>query len=273
MLSLYESEKTLPKEVFQIGDIYVEVDNTEKARALYQQVLDEWPESEYVFNAEAGFIKADIHDGYDEAAMLGIETLIEEYKDNYNLPRTVLLFGEQYWDFALVENSNLPHDRKVKKTEDEKASEREKMIDYYSKALTVWEIVINEFSESQLMYDAYRMAGEAARFSRQYQKAVEYYRAYQEKWPDDNRAVLAQFNLCNSYNAMLHRGIIPENEAYETMKKEYEIMVQKYPDSPLCSGVNANIKEYERKITPKKHKSMEEISELIRIQKSKQGGK
>ena len=44
MLAIYANEKTLPKEVFQIGDIYIEVDNTEKARALYQQVLDEWPE-------------------------------------------------------------------------------------------------------------------------------------------------------------------------------------------------------------------------------------
>ncbi len=260
MLAIYANEKTLPKEVFQIGDIYIEVDNTEKARALYQQVLDEWPESEYVFNAKAGFIKADIHDGYDEAAMIGIDNLMAEYMENKGLPRAVFSFGEQYWDLAQAEKRKLPQGRNAVRTE----GDTYKMDYYYSQALTLWEKIIVQLPESQNLSTAYQMAAEAARAMREHEIALKYFKAFVENWPDDERAGHCQFMVCSTYQSLMSKGILPEEEAYELMKAEYEKMVRDYPDNPQCRTVYAYINDYEINHTPVQvPQTIEELMKLI----------
>jgi TolA-binding protein len=271
MLEIYANQKTLPKEVFQIGDIYLEVDNSEKARALYQQVLDEWPESQYVFNAKAGFIKADIHDGYDDKAMTGIDTLITDYKDRVGLSNTVFLFGEQYWNLALNEHRKLPSGRLAIRKE----SDIEKMVDYYSKALTVWEKVINQLPSALNVSTAYKMAAEASKSSRQYEKALQYFQAYVEKWPDDDYAGHCQFMACCVCQSMLGKGNIPENESYELLKQNYEKFIKDYPENPQHKTVYAYIKDYEIRHTPEKvPQTLEEALEMCLAYDNaeKQGG-
>ncbi len=267
MLFIYANEKTLPKEVFQIGDIYIEVDNTEKARSLYQQVLDEWPESEYVFNAKAGFIKADIHNGYDEAAMTGVDNLMAEYMENTGLPHAVFSFGEQYWDLAQSEKRKLPKGRLAVRTK----GDSEKMVYYYSEALSLWERIINQLPESQNLSTAYRMAAEASRAMGEHETALQYFKAFVEKWPEDNYAGHCQFMVCSTYQSMAGKGIITEEEAYKSMKIEYEKMVQNYPDNPQCSTVHAYINDYEINHNPVKVPlTVEEVIKMIESDENSQ---
>ena len=132
--------------------------------------MDEWPESEYVFNAKAGFIKADIHDGCDEAAMAGVDNLMTEYKENTGLPRAVFSFGEQYWDLAQAEKRKIPHGRTAVRTE----GDTDKMVYYYSQALTLWEKIIIQLPESQNLSTAYKMAAEAGWAMGDHEAALKY---------------------------------------------------------------------------------------------------
>jgi len=241
----------LAKEVFQIGDIYIEMDNTEKARTLYQQVLDEWPESQYVFNAYAGFIKADIHDGYDEAAMTGIDALIANYKDNSGLPFAVFQFGEQYWDMAQSERRKdnpmavppqiLPAKQEVVISDKTK--------DYYTNAQNIWEKIIQDMPSSSMAYQAYRYAAEACKIIGQNDKAIEYFQAVVDNWPDDDMASHCLNMIADVYRTVQDSGALSQSEAESRMKQVYELLATDYPDSAPGLYAAEWLHNYENKIT------------------------
>jgi tetratricopeptide (TPR) repeat protein len=246
MLDVYKDVKSLPKEIAQVGDRYLEVDNSEKARSLYNQVLDEWPQSEYVLNARAGLIKADIHDGTDTTVMEDINDLITDFNDRRELPNTVFLLGEEYWKQALSENQKTLTSRRGSQI-----VQNDKANDCYMKAQVIWEKIINGMSGSPNMSMAYRMAAEACRSSGQLEKSLQYYQKFIEKWPDDDFASHCQFMVCTIYQSKLSKGIISEKEAYKLMKTGYDKMVQNYPDNPQVKTIHTWIKDYENKYTPK----------------------
>jgi tetratricopeptide (TPR) repeat protein len=235
MLDIYKDQKSLPKEVFQIGDIYLELGNSEKARSFYNQVLNEWSESEYVFNALAGIVKADIKDGYDEAAMIGIDGLITDYIERKELPNTVFLFGEDYWNLARAQRSKDNPATKFPAMSPMVISG--KTIEYYTKAQNIWEKIIQNMPSSSMANKAYLFAAEACKITGENEKAIEYFQTIVEKWPDDNMNSHCLNMIASIYQTLQNTGGLSQSEAESKIKKVYEHIASAYPDS--APGLNA----------------------------------
>jgi TolA-binding protein len=242
MLSLYKDAGTIGKEVAQIGDIYVEIGNTIKARSLYQQVLDEWPQSEYVLNARAGFIKADIHDGNDTNVMTDINDLIKEYKNKTNLPPIVLDFGRQYWKQA---NETRAQARALSE-KNTKEVLTEDIIQKYLKARKIWNELINELPDSRTTGEATFMVAETHNTLNETQQALPIYQNFLEKWPDFNFSWVAQDRIIKIYK---RDGLNDSKSGYKSedlIIAGYETLVEKFPDSPGAEDARKKLESYRK---------------------------
>ena len=122
--------------------------------------------------------------------------------------------------------------------------------EYYIKAQAVWEKSINKLPISPDISMTYQMSAEACRSSGQFEKALQYYKAFVENWPEDKAAGHCQFMICSLYQSLAGKGIMPEKEAYELTKEAYEILVRDYPENPQIRTVKAYINDYEMKNMP-----------------------
>jgi tetratricopeptide (TPR) repeat protein len=239
LLKIYQNQKTLPKEVFQIGDIYLETGDSIQARSLYNQVMEEWPESQYVFNAKAGFIKADIHDGNDEAAMIGIDGLITDYIDRKELPPTVFLFGEQYWKMAVDKRrEELP--QKMLVYLDEIKPPSEKVVSNYLSALEIWEKAITNFPDSQDAGEAAFMTGEVYNAIGSYDEAIQTYTDFIDTYPDLDFSWVAQDRIIKIYKRIIIVDKQSDSETEKSLINAYEKLIRLFPDCLYAESAKKN---------------------------------
>jgi outer membrane protein assembly factor BamD (BamD/ComL family) len=259
MLSIYGSANTIGKEVAQIGDIYVEIGNTTKARELYNQVLNDWPQSEYVFNAKAGFIKADIKEGKDSEALAGIDTLITDYKDRRELPNTVFLFGENYWNQSRQEFA-----KANPVFQGRKSVPNEMVKDRLFQAKTVWEKIIDQLPDSNTKAQAYKFAAMCYQDLDDREKAITYYQTVVDKWPGYADADSCLFMIERVYCSFIELGIKSYSEVEPMMENAYKNIVANYPDSPYKQTAQKWLAYYEKKNQPRKKVSIEEFHEFLK---------
>jgi tetratricopeptide (TPR) repeat protein len=249
MLSLYKDEKTLAKEVAQVGDRYLEMDNSEKARSLYQQVLDDWPQSEYVFNAKTGLIKADIKDGNDATVLPAIDALITDFNDRRELPNTVFLLGEEYWNKAIEERYQTYQQLAQQsngKAPNKNLVNNSKTTSDFIMTIDIWSRIINNLPVSNVTPQAYMYTGDIYEYLCQYKQSIEYHSTVVDKWPEYENAWSAQYKITKAYKEMAIMGEITKNEA-ETLKIEaYQKLVNLFPDCPMAEKANRELIIYNK---------------------------
>ena len=244
MLTIYKDEKTLPKEIFQIGDIYTEVDKTDKARQLHNQVINEWPQSEYVFNARAGLIKADIADSYDEDALTGIDNLITDFKDRRELPIIVFMIGEDCYKRGIEERNNTFKEL-VSQSDgsppDKNLVNNSKTTNEFARTINIWSRIINNLPSSNVAAQAYLFTGEILRYLYQYQQAIEHFNNVVEKWPDYEYAWVAQYRILKLYPELYKEGIISKAENITLIHETQNELLEKFPDCPIADSIRKQI--------------------------------
>jgi TolA-binding protein len=250
MLATYKSEKTLPKEVFQIGDIYVEIGNTTKARELYKQVLTDWPQSEYVFNARSGLIKADIKDGYDDLVLPAIDALITDFNDRRELPATVFLFGEDYFKKGLEERKNT-YMAAIKgnagKKIDMSLLNNSKTTDEFMRTIDIWSRIINNLPASNTTAQANMYTGEIYRFLYQHKESIKYYKSVVDNWPEYEHAPIAQYRILEEYKEIINNGEMAGSEAETNIKNECQKLIDIFPESDFAEKARKLLNHYKLK--------------------------
>jgi tetratricopeptide (TPR) repeat protein len=269
LLNVYKDQKTLAKEIFQIADIWTEVGNTAKARTLHNQVLTQWPESEYVFNAKTGLIKADIADDKDSDVMTGIDTLIKDYSNRSDLTNTVFQFGEQYMKKAVAKRVEEFSQKTVVYT-DEIKPPNEKVISNYSAALKIWEKIISNSPGSSIACEASFMAGETSQNLNEYQKAINHYKSVVDNWSDYKYAWLAQDRILKLYPALYKAGIISESQNISLIHEGQNTLLEKFPDSPAADKIRQQIENSRERERIKNMTSIQRFEYLRN--KANQGG-
>jgi outer membrane protein assembly factor BamD (BamD/ComL family) len=259
MLDTYKSEKTIPKEIFQIADIYTEIGNTTKARELHNYVITQWPNSEFVFNAKTGLIKADIKDGKDTEALAGIDSLITDYKDRRELPATVFLLGEDYWNQSRQEFAKAnPVFQGRKSVPTELVKER------LFQAKTVWEKIINQLPDSNTKAQAYKFAAMCYQDLDNGELAIAYYQTVVDKWPGYADADSCLFMIGRVYRSLIELDIKSASDTEPLMEKAYRNIVTNYPDSRYTQSAQKWLVYYEKKNQPRKKGSKEEFNEFLK---------
>jgi len=220
LVTLFAGQPTLPKEIYQVGDEYAKALNYDKAGALYQYVIANWPGTEYEMWAKSGMVKLDIYCGNDANVQPALEQLITDFNDHPALPEVVFVIGEQYYYKAFSYK---------------KDAQEAKMKEHFAKAIAVWERIITELPESDSTAAAHAHYFSAVCYDQlaEYENAIEYYQKVVDNWPDYEYAWGALFKVGRRYEKMVKSGLISKSQAGPKIKAAYEELLEKYP---TCQG-------------------------------------
>ncbi|MFZ0035490.1 MAG: tetratricopeptide repeat protein [Sedimentisphaerales bacterium] len=207
LVTAYSKQPTLPKEVYQIANAFRKAGRYDKAKQLYQYVVDNPCGSEQRIWKKASEVRLNIALGneaevraalnglianfsshpeflgiiisladepYDEI-QTALNGLIADVKDHPDLPMAILIAGEQYYKEGLAkENAGLEDQAK----------------DRFQKAVKIWDCLINHLKDSPLVPpnlipevccyagDCYLKLGKYQESIRCFQKVVDNYPKY-----------------------------------------------------------------------------------------------
>jgi len=220
LIADFAGHPALPEALNGVADKYRILQRHKQARELYQYIVDNFPESEYVILSRGGMIMADIGLGNDANAQAALDRLIADFSEHPSLPREIFDgIGQAYYGEA----------RQGKGDE------------YYRKAIAVWERIIKELPSSPITPQSYYAA--AVCYSQElgeYQKGIEYYQAIVDNWPNYEYAWHAQFFVGKYYEKLRNSDAVPESEANPKIEQAYQAVIEKYPNSK--SGPYAALK-------------------------------
>jgi len=220
LLTEFGEQPTLPKEIYQVGDEYAKALNYDKAGALYQYVITNWPDTEYEMWAKSGMVKLDIYCGNDANVQPALDQLIADFNDHPGLPEAVFVIGEQYY---------------YKAFDDPKKCIKVKSEESLYKAKDIWERIVAQWPESKsigLKHAQYFSAVCYRRFG-EYEKALSHYQKVVDNWPDYQYAWSAQYLIGICYEKLKNFGSLPESEASLKMEQAYKAVVEQYPDCAM----------------------------------------
>jgi len=221
LIADFAAHPALPEALNGVADKYRILQRYKQARQLYQYIVDNLPESEYVILSRGGMIMADIGLGNDANAQAALDSLIADFNDHPGLPKAVFVIGEEYYNRAVFLRQNEGLYEEVK--------------EYYRKTLAVWERIITELPESEatIRAQAYLFSAECCRRLSEYDKAVEYFQAVVDNWPDYEYACNAQCLVGECYEKLSKSGSLAESEAIPRIEQAYNGVIERYPDCSL----------------------------------------
>lgn len=209
--------------------------NDAAAQKLYQYIIDNHPDHDYVPFARVNLGQIKIRQSDDTAAVAIFNEVMAKYKGHPILPKAIALMAEGYWEQALFER---------RQDQDAKAD------DHFKKALAEWEKIATQFPDIPFTSaQAYHFAGNCYRHFKQYEKANEYYQKVIDNWPDYQYAWHLQYMIGLTYKHLKETGAIPESEADPAIKAAYERVVKNYPDCKAAKAASAWLDYYNKKST------------------------
>ena len=87
----FSEKESLPSFLLgQLGNRYRELDRCQKARQVYQYVIDKWPNDNHAMYAQTGLVNAYLQEGDYTGAVSAVDVLFNRYVSNENLPEVDL---------------------------------------------------------------------------------------------------------------------------------------------------------------------------------------
>ena len=201
---------------------YCQEQEYEKAEALYQTVLNNWPQSEQRIWAQMGKgVLVNIGRGNESAAQIAIDGLSTNFAGNSDLPTIMFAIGEVYYKKAiLLKNQGQSEQGDI----------------YLQKGITQCEKVINDLPSHKATVLSYVFVADSYHRLGQYAKAIEYYEHILDTWPGYTYAWNTQFLIGRSYEDMKKAGQLASKQADQEIRTAYQSVVDNYPN---CKAVKA----------------------------------
>jgi len=205
---------------------YEGLKNYEGAQAVYQHIIQQFPDSPDANTAKLGISKLDIYllieSGNDSNVPSAVDKLIADFNDHPGLPVAVFVIGEEYY-YKAAEAGADPNSKAEAKA-------------YYRKAKGVWERMITESADpnAEVTKDAYYFTGVCFRRMGEYGDAIFYYQEVVDNWPDYKYAWSAQCLIGECFERLQKSGALPEAEAEPLIEQAYKLVIENYPDSSLA---------------------------------------
>lgn len=213
-----------------IADEYRKLEKYGKALALYQYVVDGWPDAEHAMWSRANTSNINIGLGDFDAAQAILDELLTDFSGHPILPTAVAVIGDGYYNEAL-------------RMESEGLYEQARW--YYQKAITECERIVTELPEtpSTTAEACYFLAVCHERLG-QYTNAIENYQTVVDKWPDYKYVWHALFRIGRGYEELKKSGLISESEADPIIKTVYEQLLEEYPNCKVTRHVRRRLSRY-----------------------------
>ena len=235
----FNNHSALPEALYGIARRFNELSKYEHAADVYQQIIQQYPDSSYAEKANVEVSKFEtwlyIRAADDSNAAAATEKLIADFNGHPDLSRVIFLSGKEYYQ------QGLKYDKEGNK-------DQAKV--YFQKALDLWERIIQEFPESTTTPQACNwMAHCCFEHLGEYQKAIDSCQKVVINWPDYEYVWHAQFLVGNYYERLTYAGLIPESEATPIIEQAYKAVVEKYPDCSKFKYASLKLAElnFERK--------------------------
>lgn len=191
--------------------------------------------------AQVAKIVGDIASGDDSNVLPAVDKLIVDFKGQPGLAEALWQIGQEYYNKAV---------RKYREGLEEQAT------DYYRKAITLREKIIQELPLSDLVPKAYYTA--AVIYSQElheYKKGIEYYQKIVDNWPDYKYACDAQYSIGRYYERLRDSGGMSAAEANPNIEAAYQAVVEKYPDSDSAKYAAQKLEQMRhKKVSDSYHK-------------------
>lgn len=218
LLADYSGNMDIAAAVCNIAQYYYNrLGNYEKAEQFYQYIIDNWPEDTYAMWARMGLgqVSAAL-DSNNVAGEVAMESIIADLNDHPDLPTALFVAGNEDYKKALrMQNEGLDAEAK----------------EYFTKAIAVWEKIMQEFPKSNATPRACYFSAQCYRRLAEYEKAIERCKKMVDNWPDDEYAGSAQFLIGVCFEGLRDSGTLPQSEANAKIEQAYKLVVEKYPHS------------------------------------------
>jgi TolA-binding protein len=220
-LTVFSQQPAFPREVYLVGDVYREAGRYDKARQLYQYVVDNWPNTVHALWAGAGMVKLAIALEDEAAAEAAVDDLIADFGDYPELPPALWVVTEDYYDLAFrCENQGL----------DAKADE------YFRKVISAGQAILKQWPDSVAGPEICHISGICYERVDEYPKAINYYQKVVDEWPDYEHAWEAQFRIAKMSKWLILNGAKSDSEVHAVVKSAFKQLVESYPDCPAAEG-------------------------------------
>jgi tetratricopeptide (TPR) repeat protein len=186
LLTSYAGQENITEAVFQIADKYCDTNQYEKANQLYQYVIKTWSGRGDIDSRRFVAMSHIALGDYDAAA--AIDKLLTDFSGHPDLAEAVRNIGYSYYTKARL--TNLEGDIEGGKV-------------FYRKAIEVWERLIREFPDSEIVPNAYYSSAVCyAQELEEYQKGIDYFQKVVNNWPNYEYARQARLLIVEYYNKM-----------------------------------------------------------------------
>jgi len=209
LIADFNGHPDLPEALYDIAVAYEDLRRYEESKSIYQQIIQQSPDSPEVRKAQLDIPKTQIllfiSDGNETAAEAGINSLITNFNGLPDLPETISRIEEGYYINILAVEEYFRED--------------------FLNPVEVWEKVMRRvpdfFHDDPDLYyfiaDCYRQLGE-------YEKAIEYYGIVAANWTQNGYAVLS--------NAVVPRAEDDAAGVYEALHATIDRLIADFGAHP-----------------------------------------
>ena len=230
LITDYPGHVHLPEVLYPIARSYEDRGEYERAGHIYEQIVQQFPDSSHATKAQLDVQKSQILsciDGEnDRGAETAIDSLVDDFRGNQRLPWALNYIARQYYDEA-------------QQLESEGFIEQAK--DTGQRAMAIYEIIIEQLPPSSAVPEACYTAGGYYRQTGQYEKSVECFQIIADDYPGYHRAWNALFTIGDNYEKMSEEGLVSEAEAELVIQAAYHRLLAEYPACPVVEYVRSRL--------------------------------
>jgi len=237
LLEDFSGDAELPVTLYAIAKRYRWCKQYQKAKSTFEQVVQQYPDSEYAPKAKVYAGTATIlelmHSGDYTAVEQAIDRLLADtgLRDEPELPVALCRVAEVYSDLAF---------RQVNEGPSSETSAR------LVKAVRIWERIIEVSPTSDVAPQAYYAAAFCYEYLGQYQQAIGYFTKAVNDWPGYHKACLGQYQIAACYQELAKRGDITNEAAAVQICRACEKLVAEFPGCQLYTSARQLLEKWEK---------------------------
>jgi len=119
LLSKFRDDSRLANVVFQLGREYMDEGQRDRARTLFQYIVDNHPTSSDAMTAQVRAVQLNIERGQNQVAAAGLENLFSQWSSADKLPQVLVWIAESYGRTGQWRNAALVCDQVVRQHADD----------------------------------------------------------------------------------------------------------------------------------------------------------